>query len=790
MGGRTSHSRTVSLMIFFVLLSSFAHEPFQDPFRQLEEILPTPNQMRTATGHPGTKYWQQKADYVIDVELETKTHRIIGTETITYHNNSPDHLPYLWLQLDQNYLAASSNREKVRSAPHMASPSIDTLSFLRERKEYDGQIDISAVFAEQGEDLPHRIVGTMMRIDLPTALAPQERVVFSVEWNYEINDASKINARTGYERLEENGAYIYEVAQWFPRMASYTDVHGWHHKQSLGRGEFTLEFGDYDVSITVPANHIVAATGVLTNPQDVLSDAQQKRLQTAQKAKKPVLIVPKVEAEKNINSKTSSKKTWTFSAENVRDFAFASSSTFLWDAWGRDIDSKTVMAMSFFPSQAEPLWSTYSTHAVAHTLEVYSRLLFPYPYPVAISVNGPIRGMEYPMICFNGPRPLEDGSYIDKSGNGHRWMNSKYGLISVIIHEVGHNWFPMIINSDERSWTWMDEGLNSFVQHIAHVEWEENYPNTRGEPDSILRYMKSTNQVPIMTNSESLLQFGSNAYAKPASAMHVLRETILGREVFDDAFQAYAKAWKFKRPMPADFFRIMEDVSGTDLDWFWQTWFYSTAHIDVSVSSVRHIKLIKPDPKSKKAQKKKKYEERPISSIRKKAHEHADFYIDRYREDLEDFYSTYDPYSVSENEEEEYKKIFEELSKEEQKAIDYDQHLSVITLENIGGGLTPVVLQVLFDDESTKEIRLPAEIWRHNSKRYTKLLHTEKKITAVELDPHHEMADTDKTNNRFPRTIEEEPAFITLPKAPKKNPMQQSKEDEEKKDEDAWLEDR
>ena len=560
----------------------------EDKFRQLEEILPTANAYRTASGAPGHAYWQQKVDYVIDVRLDDENQRIEGSERITYHNNSPDTLTYLWVQIDPNIFAPESHAVGIQTAPDMESQSYRRLAGLLARREFDGGAEITAVLGADGAPLAHTINDTMMRVDLPGPLASGEHFELSIDWNYAINDSSLIRGRTGYEFFEDDGNYLYEIAQWFPRLAAYTDENGWQNKQFLGSGEFTLEFGDYLVRITAPDDHVVASTGVLQNPEEVLSPTQRARLAQAETTDVPIFIVTPEEAEANESSSPSGEKTWVFAAENVRDFAFASSRKFIWDAILRPVEgTDPVWCMSYWPKEGEPLWSRYSTHSIMHTLDVYSRHTFPYPYPVAISVNGPVGGMEYPMICFNGPRPEEDGTYSART---------KYGLITVIIHEVGHNYFPMIVNSDERQWTWMDEGLNTFLQYIAEQEWEENYPSRRGEPKDIVGYMTSANQVPIMTNSESILQFGANAYGKPATALNILRETVMGRELFDFAFKEYANRWRFKRPQPADLFRTLEDASAVDLDWFWRGWFYSTDHTDISIENLALYTIDTRDP--------------------------------------------------------------------------------------------------------------------------------------------------------------------------------------------------
>jgi hypothetical protein len=770
-------------MFWMMLGTATAHEPLSDPFRELEEILPSPSSHRTAAGRPGPTYWQQKADYSIDVTLDDEKQWITGTETIEYTNNSPEKLHYLWLQLDQNILASSSSKEMMRGAPHMSS--YDSMRRIVERETYDGELSITMVADAQGQPLEYSIVQTMMRVELPEPLSAERSLSFRIDWNYGINDAKAIWARTGYEYFQEDGNYLYEIAQWHPRMAPYTDVHGWHHKQYLGDGEFSVEFGDFDVRITVPSDHTVAATGVLQNPEEVLASKALKRLEEAAVSPEPVFIVKPKEAERREGKNSKETKTWHFKAENVRDFAFASSRKFIWDAWGRDIGGKKVMAMSYYPKEAEPLWSTYSTHAVAHALEVYSDMVFPYPYPVAISVNGPIMGMEYPMICFNGPRPMEDGTYVGKPGDGQPWKHSKYGLISVIIHEVGHNWFPMIINSDERSWTWMDEGLNSFVQYHAEMLWEEDYPSRRGEPDRITGYMSNPNSVPIMTDADSLKQKGNNAYAKPATALNVLRETVLGAESFDYAFKEYAEAWQFRRPMPADFFRIMEDAAGTDLDWFWQTWFYSTAHVDIGISNVRLLRKDTGDPTVDKAARKKDEDEEPIPLSRKR-YAGSDKYIDRYPS-LEDFYNGYDPLDVTDADIEAYEELLSDLDEEEQALLSMERHFTIVEFENIGGAITPLILQVTYaeceGDGCTEEIRLPADIWRRNPRHASRLLVSDSPVASILLDPHREMADTDRRNNRFPQEIAED-RFGLEKTPPPKNPMQQAEEAEEKEQEE------
>ncbi|MCU1290443.1 MAG: Aminopeptidase [Acidobacteria bacterium] len=713
-----------------------------DKFKQLEENLPTPNEYRTASGAPGHRYWQQRADYVIDVELDDANQRIIGKETITYKNLSPDTLNYVWVQIDQNIFAKDSLEQKTETAPNFTGANGVPISAVEQlaARTYEGRVNITAVRDARGNALKNTLNETMMRVDLPTPLAPNGTFVFSIDWNYNINNQRVFGGRTGYEYFPRDGNYIYEIAQWFPRMAAYTDYQGWQHTQYLGSGEFTLEFGDYTVRITAPNDHVVTATGVLQNPREVLKAEWVQRLRQAETAKEPLKIITNEEAKANETSKPTGKKTWVFKADNVRDFAFASSRKFIWDAQGHNVGGNKVMAMSFYPNEGNPLWEKYSTHAIIHTLNVYSRYTFTYPYPVAISVNGPVGGMEYPMICFNGPRPRPDGTYS---------AQTKYGLISVIIHEVGHNYFPMIVNSDERDWTWMDEGLNTFVQFLAEAEWERNYPSRRGEPQRITDYMVSENQVPIMTQSDSLLQFGANAYAKPATALNILRETVLGRDLFDFAFKTYAQRWKFKRPEPADFFRTMEDASGTDLDWFWRGWFYSTDHVDISIENVRLYQINTQNPETEKELSRRRQNEQP-RTLSQQRNENLPKRIDQYPS-LRDYYNDFDQFKVTDQERSEYQKFLSGLTDAERQLVAGNNNFYVVELKNVGGLVMPLIFKVEYVDGTSEEIRVPAEIWRYNNTDVSKLIVAKKEIKAVVLDPNLETADADLNNNFFPR---------------------------------------
>jgi hypothetical protein len=805
---RTSHFAAALLLAASAVAQPYATKPLAaDKFRQLEELLPTPNEQRTASGAPGRAYWQQRADYVIDAELDDTTQSIAGRATITYHNRSPDALTYLWLQLDANLFAKDSDRRTTTGLPRPLTRPIpgnplpgngplDSLSFrglesLLLQETYDSNLRITNVTDANGTPLAHAIVKTMMRVDLPTPLAPGASATFRLAWSYKINNARLLSIRSGWEYFEKDKNYLYEIAQWFPRLAVYSDTTGWQHKQYLGTGEFTLEFGDYLVRLTVPHDHIVAGTGVLQNPQDVLTPIQRERLKQAATAEKPVFIVTPEEAKANEAHKPAGKKTWVFRAENVRDFAFASSRKFIWDAMGAP-DHVTppdlakpgpkgearsygprVMAMSFYPKEGEPLWSKYSTHAIIHTLDIYSKHTFAYPYPVAQSINGPIGGMEYPMICFNGPRPQEDGTYS---------AATKYGLISVVIHEVGHNYFPMIVNSDERQWTWMDEGLNSFVQFLAEQAWQKDYPSRRGEPRDIVSYMTSANHVPIMTNSESIAELGSNAYHKPAVALNVLRETVLGRELFDHAFKAYAERWMFKRPFPADFFRTMEDASGVDLDWFWRGWFYTTDHVDVSIETVKMIALDSRDPEVEKAKQKADKAARP-RTVTQQRNESLPRRIDRYPE-LSDFYNSFDEFAVTPADKRRFEELVKALEREKNNPalLKTARNFYVVDFANVGGLVTPLILKVDYTDGTTEELRIPAEVWRFNSQKVSKLLFTPKEIKSLQIDPHEETADADLENNHWPRRpLKSRFQLFQSDRERPGNPMQEAKKEAESK---------
>jgi len=751
-------------LVALVLCLAFSAGIAQDrphKFDQLKQEFATPNRYRTASGAPGPEYWQQRADYTMNIRLDDDARRLYGDETITYFNNSPDVLNYLWVQLDQNMMAPGSDTKKISTGGltggyygrmpgnYPQGPvRIGTQQLTRLFQTFEGGFILEAVTDLSGKDLPVTVNNTMMRIDLEQPLKPGFKYQFSIRWWYNINDRMKDGGgRSGMEYFPEDDNYLYTIAQFYPRMAVYNEVEGWQHKQFLGSGEFTLPFGNFTVNLTVPADHIVGATGVLQNPKDVLTQKQRDLFEKAKTAPDPVIIVPEAEAREKEKSKIKETKTWTYKAENVRDFAFASSRKFIWDAWGVKFGDRTVMAMSYYPKEGNPLWEKYSTRVVAHTIKSYSSYTFPYPYPSAISVHTDQIGMEYPMIAFNGGRPEPDGTYSE---------DTKFGMIGVIIHEVGHNYFPMIVNSDERQWTWMDEGLNTFMTGVAAREWDPNFPGWSGNPRDLVYYMASDRSVmnPIMTNSESLRDFGTNGYSKPATALNILRETVMGPELFEFAFRQYANRWMFRHPTPEDFFRTMEDASAVDLDWFWRGWFYGTEPVDIGVGPVKHYVARSLDPAVTQAEDKLASQNEPEYIYFKRMREKGFLTAVESDSRLRDFYDTYDPFQVSDREAESYKVLMEELTAEEKALIDKGYHFYDLTLKNVGGMVMPVILRIKYADGTEKVDRFPAQIWQREPEQVTKLIISEKEVVEFEIDPYLETTDIDRGNNYWPARVE------------------------------------
>ena len=730
--------------LIFASLTAIAQEVKKEPqghtdinkFSQMYAEMATPNMFRTASGAPGPAYYQQRADYKINLELDDKASKMYGSETVTYYNNAPESLDYLWVQLDQNIARRDSQTPLIDSQTMPQATSVENFTKTYMGKGFDGGFNLEYVKDEKGNAMKYTINNTMMRIDLPKALKKGEKVVFSIKWWYNINDYMKDggNGRSGYEVFPD-GNKIYVIAQFYPRMCVYNDVEGWQNMQFWGRSEFALTFGNYDVKITVPADHILDGTGVLQNRSEVYTTEQEKRWQLAENSfDKPVIIVTQAEAtaaEKNFATTT---KTWHLKAENVRDFGFSSSRKFILDAMAVQVGNSKPMAISMYPKEANPLWENLSTIAVAHTLKTYSKYTFEYPYPKAISVSAEYQGMEYPMICWNFGRPDENGKISDRV---------KYGMLGVIIHEVGHNFFPMIINSDERQWTWMDEGLNTFLEYLTEQEFDKNFPADRGPAKSIVPYMKGNQQFlePIMSHGDVVYNFGANAYGKPATGLNILRETIMGHELFDHAFKTYANRWKFKHPTPEDFFRTMEDASAVDLDWFWKGWFYATDVVDLGIKNVKQFYVTEDATKENAASMNRRGRRMPnggpmIYLVNSESTE--------LKPELKTALETEKVMALNDY-------LNKNYSAEEKAALKNPKYFYEVEFDKPGSLMMPIIVELQFEDGTSETHKFPVQIWRRNNITAKRVFATEKKVIKIQLDPKLETADIDVTNNTWPK---------------------------------------
>jgi peptidase M1-like protein len=723
--------RIIILLAFAIPFSLTGQDNWGKKFEQLGTGLPTPNEYRTGSGAPGPDYWQQKVDYKIAVELDDATQKITGTETITYFNNSPTELTYLWLQLDQNVRKKNSMGSQANGSQSLndgvSSLSGSQLQSFIGDYDFDGGFKIQSVTDSNGNPLKNTINNTMMRVDLPESIKPGESYSFNVAWWYNVNDRGIMGGRSGYEYFKEDGNYLYTIAQFYPRLAVYDDVNGWQNKQFLGSGEFALSFGDFEVEITVPEDHVIGATGELQNANEVLSRTERQRFDKAKKSfDKPVIIVTQKEAEAKEKNPKTGKKTWKYTAKNVRDYAFASSRKFIWDAQSVKTGSTTPLAMSYYPKEGNPLWERESTKAVVNTLINYSEKTIDYPYPVAISVHAASIGMEYPMICFNFGRPRPDGSYDD---------NIKTRMVFVIVHEVGHNFFPMIVNNDERQWAWMDEGLDSFLEYTTMHRYYPDLPYSSNSPTAIKSYMKGSKDFmrPIMTNPEQSLQLGPEAYSKPSAALVILRETVMGPELFDAAFKEYARRWAFKHPKPADFFRTMEDASGVDLDWFWRGWFYSVDNVDVEVSDVKWLRV--------KGEKQEIEGQITVTegTLGTTTAENAGNPLYGQPQEIE---------LTDGQQSGEFRGEFDNEGLKQRFA---GKNLYQVTFENKGGLVMPIVVEFTYKDGTTEIQKLPAEIWRKNEQTVSHMFVKDKEVASIKFDPNDELADVNAENDVFPK---------------------------------------
>ncbi|THF51185.1 M1 family metallopeptidase [Flavobacterium supellecticarium] len=703
-------------------------------FSQMYTQMATPNMFRTASGAPGPAYYQQQADYKIKVELDDKNTRLSGEETITYYNNSPDPLDYLWVQLDQNEKKPDSKSPLVENQRMDGAMKPDGFTKKFMQQPFQGGYNIEFVKDAKGNPMKYTINQTMMRIDLDKTLKKGEKISFSIKWWYNINNYRVDGGRSGYEHFDKDGNNLYVIAQFYPRMAVYNDVEGWQNMQFWGEGEFALPFGNFEVSITVPADHVMEATGELQNRKEVFTAEQLKRYQQAENSyENPVIVVTQAEAEQRSKTVSDQKKTWKFKATNVRDFAFSTSRKFIYDAMAVKIGGKNVMAISLYPPEANPLWEQYSTRVVAHTLKSYSSYTFDYPYPKAVSISAEDQGMEYPMICWNYGRPDEKGFVSDRL---------KYGMMGVIIHEVGHNFFPMIVNSDERQWTWMDEGLNTFLEYLTEQSWDKNFPSSRGPAAKIVPYMSGDQRFlePIMSNSETIHQFGANAYAKPATGLNILRETIMGHELFDHAFRTYANRWKFKHPTPEDFFRTMEDASAVDLDWFWRGWFYSTDYVDIGIKNVKQFYVSEEPTK----------EMKDFAAKRGRFLQDNGPFVYLVSDSSEDFKpGMKKPFVIQD-----VKLLHdyvETLSPEDRKSLKTPKYFYEVEFEKPGGMMMPILVDLEFEDGTIQNYVFPVQIWRKGNEVVKRVFATEKPVKKIQLDPKLQTADIDVTNNVWPK---------------------------------------
>jgi len=707
-----------------------------NPFRQLTDLFATPNKYHNASGAPGVDYYQQKVDYSMNIELDDEKKKLYGVQTITYYNNSPDDLEYLWIQLDQNIRKKDAPSLQKNESKFQLIQQTETFASNHIAEPFDGGFNIEWVRDINNKPIKYFINQTMMRIDISKPIMSGQQYKLKIKWWYNINDHLNDGGRSGYEFFPKDNNRAYVIAQFFPRLCVYNDVEGWQNYQFWGNGEFALEFGDYDVNITVPSDHILDATGVLQNPKEVLSKIEYNRYKKAQNSfEKPVIIVSEDEVIEKEKSFSKNKKTWKFKAKNVRDFAFATSRKFIWDMQAVKMGNNKVMAVSLYPKEGNPLWEEYSTKAVVQSLITYSKFTFDYPYPKAVSVHAKNQGMEYPMICWNFGRPDEDGNYSDRT---------KFGMISVIIHEVGHNYFPMIVNSDERQWGWMDEGLDTFVQYLTEQEFAETYPEVlgtlekypsrRGDPKKIIPYMSGDQNFisPIMSNPENIFQLGANAYAKPATALNILRETIMGRDLFDHAFKTYSKRWMFKHPTPEDFFRSMEDASAVDLDWFWRGWFYTTDFVDIGIYSFKKYSISTSPPDQVK--------------------EMVEGYGINSDEMIESIYMLEDKDDQTINKLRGDKlKVLEDYLKENNNESKIPKYFYEIGFEKPGGIVMPIIVKYTYADGSSEVVKYPVQLWRKNLDQVYKVVTSNKEIIEVTLDPNFETSDVNINNNNWPR---------------------------------------
>jgi len=639
-------------------------------FRPL--TLPTPNQYRSAGGQPGPAYWQNRASYAIEATLDTARNEIRGTARILYENHSPDALDFLWLQVEQNLFAPGSINALTSPPPLI----FGEISFAMANTGFQGGLTIDRILVA-GREVPHYLWDTMLRLDLPSPLRTGESVTIDVAWHFTV----PVN---GAGRMGRDGP-LYEIGQWYPRLAVYDDVHGWNTMPYIGAGEFYLEYGDYDVRLTVPAGFVVACTGTLENPDVVLTATQRERLARARSGGAPVAVIAAGEAGDAARTRptTAGALTWHFRADDVRDVAWATAPNLRWDA----VAWNGILIQALYRSSAT-LWAAEAIRMAEHAIRFFSEQWAPYPYPQATTVEGPISGMEYPMITFV-PADTSRGS-----------------LYWVLMHEFGHEWYPMLVGSDERRHPWMDEGFNTFVDLYPFADYFRGTRTQDSLATSLLTgyALNATpgQEQPVSSHPSEVRSLFYTAYQKPALMMKLLREEVLGPEAFDRAFREYTRRWSFRHPQPADFFRTMENLSGRNLDWFWRGWIYTTARLDQAVDSVL---AAAPAPGRTDAPARGRPEATPAGAPSLRRADGSQPVGGQVR----------------------------------------------IVLANRREMVMPAELKLYFDDGSSETRRLPVEIWLVGSRHALTVDTGPRRLVALELDPRHVYPDVDQRNNRWGR---------------------------------------
>lgn len=708
-----------------IAVSAVAHAE-ATPFSPLGSLVDPPSATRGADGRPTSTYWQQHIAYDIDATLDVERRVINAQAELRYTNNAPQALDAIWFEISPE--ATTKDAIAHRSATiNVDSASVRDLRGLREQEERGGGLVVSSVADSEDRPLAFEARGTQLRVALPRPLASGQTVRIKLAWRVALVDLDRKGGRTGYMLLS-SGDPIFHIAQWYPQPVAFTDYGGWRNVPFVDHGEFAPELGDYNVSLTLPAGQLVAATGVLTNEADVLTGVERTRLARLRQGKVTEIVTAAEAATKRRSSET---RTWRFAARNVRDFALAASLRYRWDA--TLAGTSAVRAMTFYPSEASALWRPLALPAIGHALDVYGRMTFDYPYPVVQAAFGPNDGMEHTMLAFSRYPP--DGP------NGTYSRERKRDFLWVLTHEVGHNWFPLIVNSDERAWTWMDEGLTSYLETLATLEWSGDYTTRPNLPAMLGAEREATGRQPPMTPANAVVDLFPTQYHRPAAALQVLRELVLGRETFDRAFRAYARAWMFKRPTPGDFFRTINQESGADLDWFWRAWFFSTDHVDLSLERVAALRLVAVPADAIPAP----ADATPPANLTvlRNAAEGRRLMVEQVPR-LADAYDriperTLAGATPSAHAVVDVQRTLDALG---QGGVFYE-----LDIRNRGGVVSPVPIRIDYRDGTSERYVVPVELWFGDTKRAQHILWRAKSIRSVTLDPDAATGDVDRGNN-------------------------------------------